>query len=455
MFKRILIANRGEIALRVIRACRELGISPVCVYSVADRDGPWIEQADEAVCIGPAASKESYLRIERLIAAAEVTGADAIHPGYGFLSENASFAGVCRDCNITFIGPSPEAMTLLGDKVNCKRLARLSGTPVFPGTEGGIEDLEEAVKVANEIGYPVIIKASAGGGGRGMRVARSEAELRENVDKARQEALAAFGNGTVYVEKYLENARHFEVQTIGDNHGNAVHLFERDCSSQRRHQKLVEEAPSPGVDPVKRMKVCESAAELIRSAKYCGAATVEFLMDKKQDFYMLEVNTRVQVEHPVTEMITGVDIVQTQIRVAAGEPLSIKQQDIKVNGHAIEVRINAEDPDKNFMPQAGLIETFVAPGGPGVRLDSHARAGYRIPPNYDSMIGKLIVHGPTRSAAIARMRQALNEFKIGPLRTTIALHKRIMDNTEFQNADFDIHWVERWLKANASESVQA
>ena len=439
--------------MRVIRACRELGISPVCVYSVADRDGPWIEQADEAVCIGPAASKESYLRIERLIAAAEVTGADAIHPGYGFLSENASFAGVCRDCNITFIGPSPEAMTLLGDKVNCKRLARLSGTPVFPGTEGGIEDLEEAVKVANEIGYPVIIKASAGGGGRGMRVARSEAELRENVDKARQEALAAFGNGTVYVEKYLENARHFEVQTIGDNHGNAVHLFERDCSSQRRHQKLVEEAPSPGVDPVKRMKVCESAAELIRSAKYCGAATVEFLMDKKQDFYMLEVNTRVQVEHPVTEMITGVDIVQTQIRVAAGEPLPMQQQDIKVNGHAIEVRINAEDPDKNFMPQAGLIETFVAPGGPGVRLDSHARAGYRIPSNYDSMIGKLIVHGPTRAAAIARMRQALNEFKIGPLRTTIALHKRIMDNQEFQNADFDIHWVERWLKANAAEST--
>ena len=452
MFKRILIANRGEIALRVIRACRELGVSPVCVYSVADRDGPWIEQADEAVCIGPAASKDSYLRIERVIAAAEVTGADAIHPGYGFLSENSHFAEVCRDCNIAFIGPSPEAMNLLGDKVNCKRLARQSGTPVFPGTEGGIEDLEEAVKVANEIGYPVIIKASAGGGGRGMRVVRSEAELRENVEKARQEALAAFGNGTVFVEKYLENARHFEVQTIGDNHGNAVHLFERDCSSQRRHQKLVEEAPSPGVDPVKRMKVCESAAELIRSAKYCGAATVEFLMDKKQDFYMLEVNTRVQVEHPVTEMITGVDIVQTQIRVAAGEPLPMQQQDIKVNGHAIEVRINAEDPDKNFMPQAGLIETFVAPGGPGVRLDSHARAGYRIPSNYDSMIGKLIVHGPTRAAAIARMRQALNEFKIGPLRTTIALHKRIMDNQEFQNADFDIHWVERWLKANAAES---
>ncbi len=453
MFKRILIANRGEIALRVIRACRELGVSPVCVYSLADRGAPWIEQADEAVCIGPAASKESYLRIERVIAAAEVTGADAIHPGYGFLSENAHFAEVCRDCNISFIGPSPEAMNLLGDKVNCKRMARQSGTPVFPGTEGGIEDLEEAVKVANEIGYPVIIKASAGGGGRGMRVARSEAELRENVEKARQEALASFGNGTVYVEKYLENARHFEVQTIGDNHGHSVHLFERDCSSQRRHQKLVEEAPSPGVDSAKRMKVCESAAALIRNAKYCGAATVEFLMDKHQDFYMLEVNTRVQVEHPVTEMITGVDIVQMQIRVASGEPLPIRQQDIQVHGHAIEVRINAEDPDKNFMPQAGLIETFSAPGGPGVRLDSHARAGYRIPSNYDSMIGKLIVHGPTRDAAIARMRQALNEFKIGPLRTTIALHKRIMDSPEFQDANFDIHWVERWLKSKETAAV--
>jgi acetyl-CoA carboxylase biotin carboxylase subunit len=455
MFKRILIANRGEIALRIIRACRELGVSPVCVYSVADRGGAWIEQADAAVCIGPAPSKESYLRIERLIAAAEVTGADAIHPGYGFLSENAHFAEVCRDCNIAFIGPSPEAMSRLGDKVNCKKLARQAGTPVFPGTEGGIEDIDEAAKVAGEIGYPVIIKASAGGGGRGMRVARSEAELRENVEKARQEALAAFGNGTVYVEKYLENARHFEVQTIGDSHGNAVHLFERDCSSQRRHQKLVEEAPSPGVDPAKRKQVCESAAALIRKAEYCGAATVEFLMDRHQDFYMLEVNTRVQVEHPVTEMITGIDIVQTQIRVAAGEPLPVKQKDIAVRGHAIEVRINAEDPERNFMPQAGLIETFVAPGGPGVRLDSHARAGYRIPSNYDSMIGKLIVHGPTRDAAIARMRQALREFKIGPIRTTIGLHQRIMEHPDFRSANFDIHWVERWLKAQAAQPAGA
>jgi acetyl-CoA carboxylase biotin carboxylase subunit len=450
MFKRILIANRGEIALRVIRACRALGVSPVCVYSQADKDGPWLEQADASVCIGPPPSKDSYLRIERLIAAAEVMGADAIHPGYGFLSENAHFAEVCRDCNITFVGPSPEAMSLLGDKVNCKRLARQTGTPVFPGTEGGIDDIDEAAKVAGEIGYPVIIKAAAGGGGRGMRVARDEAQLRDSVGKAQQEALAAFGNGTVYVEKYLENARHFEVQTIGDNHGNAVHLYERDCSSQRRHQKLVEEAPAPGIDPKKRDKVCESAAALIRKAKYCGAATVEFLMDKHQDFYMLEVNTRVQVEHPVSELITGIDIVQTQIRVAAGEPLPMQQKDIQARGHAIEVRINAEDPDRGFMPQAGLIEQFAAPGGPGVRLDSHARAGYRIPANYDSMIGKLIVHAHDRDAAIVRMRQALKEFKIGPAKTTIPLHQRIMERPEFCSANFDIHWVERWLKAQGA-----
>jgi len=450
MFKRILIANRGEIALRVIRACRALGVSPVCVYSQADKDGPWLEQADASVCIGPPPSKDSYLRIERIIAAAEVMGADAIHPGYGFLSENAHFAEVCRDCNITFVGPSPEAMSLLGDKVNCKRLARQTGTPVFPGTEGGIDDIDEAAKVAGEIGYPVIIKAAAGGGGRGMRVARDEAQLRDSVGKAQQEALAAFGNGTVYVEKYLENARHFEVQTIGDNHGNAVHLYERDCSSQRRHQKLVEEAPAPGIDAKKRDKVCESAAALIRKAKYCGAATVEFLMDKNQDFYMLEVNTRVQVEHPVSELITGIDIVQTQIRVASGEPLPMQQKDIQARGHAIEVRINAEDPDRGFMPQAGLIEQFAAPGGPGVRLDSHARAGYRIPANYDSMIGKLIVHAQDRDAAIVRMRQALKEFKIGPAKTTIPLHQRIMERPEFCSANFDIHWVERWLKAQGA-----
>ncbi|MBC23293.1 MAG: acetyl-CoA carboxylase biotin carboxylase subunit [Phycisphaerae bacterium] len=446
MFKRILIANRGEIALRIIRAARSMGIETVCVYSTADADGPWLEHADESICIGQGPSSDSYLRIDRIISAAEITNAEAIHPGYGFLAENAHFAEVCRDCEMTFIGPSPEAMGRLGDKVSCKKLARAAGTPVFPGSDGAIEEIDEAVEVAQEIGYPVIVKASAGGGGRGMRIARDEQQLIEGIESARQEAASAFGDGTVYIEKFLEAARHFEVQVIGDSHGNAVHLFERDCSSQRRHQKLIEEAPAPGVDPARRDAVAESAAELIRRAEYCGAATVEFLMDRNQDFFMLEVNTRVQVEHPVSELITGVDIVREQIRVAAGQPLSITQSDLSVNGHAIECRINAEDPDRNFMPQAGLIETFSAPGGPGVRLDSHARTGYRIPPNYDSMIGKLIVHGETRDDAIARMRQALDEFQIGPIRTTIPLHRRLMDQREFVEADFDIHYIERLLK---------
>jgi acetyl-CoA carboxylase biotin carboxylase subunit len=447
MFNRILIANRGEIALRIIRAAKSLGIETVCVYSTADKDGPWLEYADQTVCIGPGPSPQSYLRIERIIAAAEVTNADAIHPGYGFLSENAHFAEVCRDCKIAFIGPSPEAMALLGDKVSCKRMAKRTGTPIFPGTEGAIDDIDEAVKVAAEIGYPVIVKAAAGGGGRGMRVARDEEQLRAGIDSARQEATAAFGNGSVYVEKFLENARHFEVQTLGDQHGNAVHLFERDCSSQRRHQKLVEEATAPGVDPKKRDAVCKSAAELIRNAGYSGAATVEFLMDKHQNFYMLEVNTRVQVEHPVTEMITGVDIVAETIKVTAGQKLSVKQDEITVNGHAIEVRVNAEDPSRNFMPQAGLVETFVAPGGPGVRWDSHVRPGYRIPSNYDSMIGKLIVHGKDRATAIERMKVALDEFKIGPAKTTIPLHRKIMDHPDFVNGTHDIHYIERWLKS--------
>ena len=451
MFQKILIANRGEIALRVIRACRELGVATVCVHSTADADGPWLEWADETVCIGEGPAVESYLRVDRIISAAELTKAEAIHPGYGFLAENAEFAEVCRDCQITFIGPSPEAMALLGDKVSCKRMARKAGTPVFPGTEDAIEDVEEAVAVAEDIGYPVIVKAAAGGGGRGMRIARDEEMLRAGIESAAQEAASAFGNGAVYLEKFLENARHFEVQCIGDDHGQAVHLFERDCTSQRRHQKLVEEAPAPGVDPARRDQVVESAAALIRSAKYSGAATVEFLMDGNQDFYMLEVNTRIQVEHPVTEMITGVDLVKEQIRVAAGEPLSIRQEDISVNGHAIECRINAEDPSRGFMPQPGLIETFDPPGGPGVRLDSHARSGYRIPPNYDSMIGKLIVHGPDRETAIARMREALRQFRVGPHATSIGLQRALLARREFATADFDIHWVERWLESGETE----
>ena len=449
MFSRILIANRGEIALRIIRAARALGIESVCVHSTADKDGPWLAYADQAICIGGGPAAESYLRIDRIISAAEVSGAEAIHPGYGFLAENAGFAEACRDSGFAFVGPSPEAMALLGDKVSCKNLARQAGTPVFPGTDDAIEDPEEAVEMAHVIGFPVIVKAAAGGGGRGMRIARDEAELRSGLESAAQEAAAAFGDGRVYVEKFLEKARHFEVQVIGDDHGNAVHLYERDCTSQRRHQKLIEEAPAPGVDPVKRDEVTASAADLIRQASYSGAATVEFLMDENNDFFMLEVNTRVQVEHPVTEMITGVDIVAEQLRVAAGEPLSFTQDDIAVNGHAIECRINAEDPDRGFMPQAGLIETWAPPGGPGVRLDSHARAGYRIPPNYDSMIGKLIVHGPDRATAIARMREALDEFDVGPIRTTIPMHRRLMDAQQFIDADFDIHYVERWLEGQS------
>jgi acetyl-CoA carboxylase biotin carboxylase subunit len=445
MFGKILIANRGEIALRIIRAARELEVDTVCVYSEADANAPWLELADETVCIGKAPSSESYLRIDRIISAAEMTDSDAIHPGYGFLAENAHFASVCRDCEIEFIGPSPEAMGLLGDKINCKRLAKKAGTPIFPGTDGEIEELDEAVKVASEIGYPVIVKATAGGGGKGMRIARNVAGLRTAVTAAQQEAIASFGNGAVYLEKFLESARHIEVQVLGDKHGNAVHLFNRDCTSQRRHQKLIEEGPAPGVSPEIRDRVCASAAELIRKANYSGAATVEFLMNKEQEFFMLEVNTRVQVEHPVTEMITGVDIVKESICVAAGEPLSWKQEDIRLNGHAIECRLNAEDPSNNFMPQPGIIETWQLAGGPGVRIESHVRPGYRIPPNYDSMIGKLIVHGRNRDEAIARMRAALGEMKIGPIATTIPLHQRLLNHHAFVSADFDINWVERLL----------
>ncbi|MDP6986539.1 MAG: acetyl-CoA carboxylase biotin carboxylase subunit, partial [Phycisphaerales bacterium] len=427
MFERILIANRGEIALRIIRAAKELGCETVCVFSQADRGGPWLEQADHAVCIGPGPSAESYLRADRIISAAETMNADAIHPGYGFLAENADFAEVCRDCNIEFIGPSPEAMSLLGDKISCKRMAREAGTPVFPGSQNAIEDPEEAVSVAHEIGFPVIVKAAAGGGGRGMRIARTDDELADGLAAASQEAAAAFGNGAVYVEKFLEHARHVEVQCLGDTHGNAVHLYNRDCTSQRRHQKLIEEGPAPGVDAEIRDGVCESAAALIRNAKYSGAATVEFLMDRDQHFYMLEVNTRVQVEHPVTEAITGVDIVKEGIRVAAGSPLSIRQEDVLLTGHAIECRINAEDPDRGFMPQPGLVEVFQPAGGFGVRVDTHVQPGYRIPPNYDSMIGKLIVHGTDRDEAIAKMKRAIDEFRIGPIKTTLPLHRRLIE----------------------------
>ncbi len=445
MFSRILIANRGEIALRIIRAAQELGVETVCVHSTADADGSWLEAADENICIGPPPASESYLRIDRIISAAEVSHADAIHPGYGFLAENARFAEVCRDCNIEFIGPSPEAMALLGDKISCKEMARRAGTPVFPGSKGAIEEESEAIAIAEEIGYPVIVKAVAGGGGRGMRIVRDSDELSSALLSAGQEAEAAFGNSAVYVEKYLEQARHVEFQVLGDKHGHAVHLFGRDCSLQRRHQKLIEEAPIPNVDSEKRDQIADSAAQLIRTAHYAGAATVEFLMDDDQNYYMLEVNTRVQVEHPVSEMITGIDIVKAQIRVAAGEKLSMVQHDITARGHAIECRINAEDPDRNFAPQPGRLDEFVPPGGPGVRVDTHVRSGSVIPPYYDSMIGKLIVHAPTRDEAIARMRRALGEFRISPMRTTISLHQRLLESDAFRNVEFDTGYVERLL----------
>ncbi|MFM9994644.1 MAG: acetyl-CoA carboxylase biotin carboxylase subunit [Phycisphaerales bacterium] len=446
MFRRILIANRGEIALRIIRACRELGVETVCVYSTADADAPYLRLADRAICIGPPPAKESYLNIPRIISAAEIADVDAIHPGYGFLAERADFAQICRDCKIEFIGPSPEAMGKLGDKVACKQTAKANKVPVFPGSEGAIEDEEEAVRVAETIGYPVIIKASAGGGGRGMRVCHNQATLRTNLKQAAQEALAAFGNGAVFIEKFLEHARHVEVQVIGDKHGHAVHLFERDCSMQRRHQKIIEEAPGPGIDRRRRDAVCESASRLIRAAAYSGAATVEFLMDEKQNFYMLEVNTRVQVEHPVTELVTGIDIVQTMIRVAAGEPLPWRQKDITLKGHAIECRINAEDPERGFRPSPGRIDRFEPPGGPGVRMDTHVVTGYTVPPNYDSMIGKLLCHADTREQAITRMARALREFTVGPIKTTIPLHLRLMENSSFRQGGIDIHFLERLLK---------
>ncbi len=446
MFTRILIANRGEIALRVIRACRELGVESVCVYSEADKDAPYLKLADRAICIGPAPAKESYLNISRIIAAAEIADVDAIHPGYGFLSERAEFAQACLDCKIEFIGPTPAAMARLGDKVACKNAAKEAGVPIFPGSPGAIEDPDEAVKVAEKIGYPVIIKASAGGGGRGMRVCHNEMTLRSNLQAASTEAQAAFGNGAVFIEKYLEHAQHIEIQIIGDKHGEAIHLWERNCSVQRRHQKLIEEAPSPGVSREKIQPVCEAAVRLIKQAKYHGAATVEFLMDNKQDFYMLEVNTRVQVEHPVTEEITGVDIVKTMIRVAAGEKLPYKQSEIKVRGHAIECRINAEDPARNFMPQPGPVTKWETPGGPGVRMDTHVVTGYVVPKYYDSMVAKLIVHADDRTQCINRTARALREYNVEPIKTTIPLHLRLMENTDFRKGGVDIHFLERLLK---------
>ena len=447
MFSKILIANRGEIALRIIRACKEMGIQTVVVYSTADRDAAHLKLADQAICIGDAPPADSYLIIPRIISAAEVADVQAIHPGYGFLAENAHFAEVCRSCKIEFIGPPVAAMAAVGDKVACKRLAKKAKVPTVPGSDGAIDDEKVAMKLAEEIGYPVIIKAAAGGGGRGMRVAHNDVSLRAGLKSAQAEAENAFKNSTVYIEKYIERGRHIEVQVLADNHGNAVHLWERDCSLQRRHQKLVEESPSPALSPEVREELCASAVRLIKAAGYTNAGTVEFLVDDKQNYYILEVNARIQVEHPVTESVTGIDLIKEQIRIAAGLPLSFKQKDIKQVGHAIECRINAEDPMRNFQPQPGTIHELRLPGGPGVRLDTHVYAGYRIPPNYDSMIGKLIVHRATRTEAIAAMKRALGEFHIAPIKTTIPLHLQIMDNRNFISGKVDTGFIERVLLA--------
>ncbi len=447
MFSKILIANRGEIALRIIRACRELGIQTAVVYSTADKDAAYLKLADQAICIGDAPPAESYLNIPRIISAAEIADVQAIHPGYGFLSEKHHFAEICRSCKIEFIGPPVDAMLALGDKVQCKNLAKKAKVPTVPGSDGAVDDEKEALKIATKIGYPVIIKAAAGGGGRGMRVAHNDVSLRAGLKQAQAEAENAFKDSTVYIEKYVEYGRHVEVQVIADQHGNAVHLWERDCTMQRRHQKLVEESPSPVLTPKVREELCASAVRLIKTAKYYNAGTVEFLVDKQLNYYILEVNARIQVEHPVTEMVTGIDLIKEQIRVASGEKLSFTQKDVQQRGHAIECRINAEDPARNFAPFPGLIEEYRAPGGPGVRLDSHAYAGYRIPPNYDSMIGKLIVHRNTREEAIATMKRALSEFHISPIKTTIPLHLQILDNKNFQSGDVDTGFVERVLLA--------
>ena len=447
MFQRILVANRGEIALRIIRACRDLGIESVAVFSEADRDAPYLELADDAICIGPAVASESYLKIPRIISAAEIADVQAIHPGYGFLSENAHFADVCRECNITFIGPPAEAMRRLGNKNEARKLAQEAGVPVVPGSQGLLSNAEEALRLANEIGFPVLIKAAAGGGGRGMRVAHNTISLQSGLNAAQQEAEKAFKDGSVYLEKYLEQPRHVEIQVLADRHGNVIHLYERDCSLQRRHQKLVEESPAPDLPPQVREKIYAAAVRLVRAAGYQNAGTCEFLIDREHRFYFIEVNARIQVEHPVTELVTGLDLVREQIRIAAGEPLRYKQEDIVHRGTAMECRINAEDHTAGFRPSPGTITRWAPPGGPGVRIDSHVSAGYRVPSNYDSLLAKLLVYQPTRAEALAVMRRALAEFQVAGIQTTIPLHREIFHNAAFIEGRVDTTFIERnWQK---------
>ena len=450
MFDKILIANRGEIALRILRASKELGIKTVAVHSTADADAMHVRLADESVCIGPPAARDSYLNIPSIIAACEITGADAVHPGYGFLSENARFAEVLAHHEIGFIGPKAEHIRIMGDKIEAKRTALKLGIPCVPGSDGGIEDPGEAKRVAAEIGYPVLVKAAAGGGGRGMKVARSEAELEQALGMARSEAKAAFGDDAVYLEKYLTKPRHIEVQVLGDGRGGAVHLAERDCSLQRRHQKVWEEGGSPALNAEMRAEIGEICADAMRKLGYLGAGTVEFLYEDGR-FYFIEMNTRIQVEHPVTEMITGIDLVIEQIRVAAGGALSVAQGDIRVEGHAIECRINAEHP-ATFRPSPGLITYYHPPGGLGVRVDSAAVQGYRVPPNYDSLIGKLIVHGRTRNECLMRLRRALDEFVIDGVDTTLPLFRTLVRNADVQNGAYDIHWLEHFLEAGGLDA---
>lgn len=443
MFQRILIANRGEIALRIIRACRELGIESVAVFSEADRGSHYLELANEAYCIGPAAASESYLLINRLISVAEIGNVQAVHPGYGFLAENAHFAKVCRDCNIEFIGPPHQAMSQLGDKVSARAIAMAAGVPCVPGSDGLVSDVEEAVRVANDIGYPVLIKATAGGGGKGMRVAGNEVSLRAGLQAASAEAEKAFSNAGVYLEKFIERPRHVEVQILADTHGNVVHLWERDCSMQRKHQKLIEESPAPNLPSEVRDRICSAAVQLVAEAGYQNAGTVEFIVDREFNFYFIEVNARIQVEHPVTEMVTGIDLIQQQILIAAGEKLPFTQEQIPCNGSAIELRVNAEDPENDFRGSPGTITKLRLPGGPGVRFDSHVHEGYTISPYYDSMVGKLIVHRPTRDEAIACMKRCLREFRIEGVRTTLPLAQKMFNNASFVAGTVDTTFVER------------
>jgi acetyl-CoA carboxylase biotin carboxylase subunit len=443
MIKKLLIANRGEIAVRVIRACREMGIETVAVYSEADREALHVQLADEAYCIGPTLSKDSYLNFTNIISVATHTGCDAIHPGYGFLAENANFAELCRECNITFVGPSPEAITKMGTKDIARETMRAAGVPIVPGSKGIINSIDEAIELSNSIGYPVIIKATAGGGGKGIRVARNEEELIKGINITQQEAATAFGNPGVYIEKYIEDFRHVEIQVLGDLYGNVIHLGERDCSIQRRLQKLLEESPSPALDGEIREEMGNAAVKAAKAVDYSGAGTIEFIYDyRNRKFYFMEMNTRIQVEHPVTELVTGTDLIKEQIKVASGEKLSMTQKDVTFNGWAIECRINAENPQKNFMPSPGKIKMYLPPGGLGVRIDSAAYPGYSIPPYYDSMIAKVITYGSSREEAISRMKRALSEFVIEGIYTTIPFHLKLLENKKFVEGQFNTKFLE-------------